>query len=112
MTLSHSTDIIVCNSVSFSYDKTPVLENVNLRVKEGEFVGIFGPNGGGKTTLLRLLMGFLRPSKGTISLLGLPPEQALSQMGYVPQIARMDKQFPITVLFDSPPYLIPDSLFA
>jgi zinc transport system ATP-binding protein len=88
---------ITLDNVSFSYDNTPVLENVSLSIQEGDFVGIFGPNGGGKTTLLQLIMGFLSPTEGKVSLWNAPPEKALSQIGYVPQIARFDKQFPITV---------------
>ncbi len=88
---------IVLENVSFSYDTTPVLENVSLSIQEGDFVGIFGPNGGGKTTLLQIIMGFLHPSEGKVSLWNDLPEKALSRIGYVPQIARFDKQFPITV---------------
>ncbi len=88
---------IFLEDVFFSYEKTPVLENVNLSIEDGDFVGIFGPNGGGKTTLLQLIMGFLSPSKGKVSLWGKSPEENLSHIGYVPQIARFDKQFPITV---------------
>ena len=56
--------------LSFQYDEMPILEDVNVEIGEGEFVGIFGPDGGGKTTLLKLAMGFLTPKKGKVSLLG------------------------------------------
>ena len=88
--------MITLRQVSFSYEKTQVLENVSLSIEEGEFVGIFGPNGGGKTTLLKLLMGFLAPSQGTLIIGGKPPLEARSLIGYVPQIAKIDRQFPIT----------------
>ena len=88
---------IVLENVSFAYDNTLVLENVNLSIQEGDFVGIFGPNGGCKTTLLQIIMGFLSPNEGKVSLWGDLPEKAFSQIGYVPQVARFDKQFPITV---------------
>lgn len=87
---------ILLEDVSFHYDKTPILEDVNFSIEPGEFVGVFGPNGGGKTTLLKLLMGFLYPDTGKISLLGASPNESRTHIGYVPQIAKIDKQFPIT----------------
>ncbi len=91
------TPALILKNISFSYDKTSILENVNLTIDEGDFIGIFGPNGGGKTTLLQLIMGFLEPNQGKISLWGNSPQENTSFIGYVPQIARFDKQFPITV---------------
>ncbi|NDE82586.1 MAG: ATP-binding cassette domain-containing protein [Chlamydiia bacterium] len=89
---------IEIQNLDHSFDKTSVLEKVSFRVEQGEFVGIFGPNGGGKTTLLRLLMGFQKPSRGQIQLFGKSPENLRPKIGYVPQINRLDKLFPITVL--------------
>lgn len=89
---------ILVEDLSFGYDKTPLLERVFLSIHEGEFIGIFGPNGGGKTTLLKLLLGLLSPQKGKIELFGNPPQHVSAQIGYVPQIARFDKDFPISVL--------------
>src|SRR5579883_2323324 len=80
-------------NVSFSYDQTMVLCNISVTIKPGEFIAIFGPNGGGKTTLLKLILGFLKPATGTISL-----ECAQNEIGYVPQAAHFDRQFPISVL--------------
>lgn len=90
--------IIEVKNLSFRYERTPILENVQLSVLPGEFIGIFGPNGGGKTTFLKLLMGFLRPTEGTIHLFGTSPQTACCKLGYVPQISRYDKQFPLSVL--------------
>lgn len=73
----------------FSYDEVSVLQKVNLRVRDGEFIGIMGPNGGGKTTLLKLLMRFLLPTRGRVSVRG--------TIGYVPQFHRTDRDFPITL---------------
>jgi zinc transport system ATP-binding protein len=84
-------------NLNFLYDTSTVLEQVNLSIEEGEFVGIFGPNGGGKTTLLKLILGLLRPQQGNISLFGLPPEEARQFIGYVPQTIRFDRDFPIDV---------------
>lgn len=64
----------------------------------GEFIGVIGPNGGGKTTFLKLLMGFLIPTQGKIEIFGKTPEAARLKIGYVPQSLRYDKQFPISVL--------------
>lgn len=83
---------IQAENLSFQYEETPVLENVSFEIREGEFVGIFGPNGGGKTTLLKLIMGFLKPQKGRIK------NKVSGSIGYVPQISHLDRQFPITVL--------------
>ncbi len=88
---------IVADQVHFSYYNTPVLENVNISIYEGDFVAVFGPNGGGKTTLLKLFMGLLEPNLGTMSLWGKSPYKNRPHIGYVPQITRFDKQFPITV---------------
>lgn len=83
--------------VNFAYGTHVVLKNVSFAIKSGEAVGIIGPNGGGKTTLLKLMMGFLKPLSGSIKLFGLPSSQAIGKIGYVPQVAHFDKQFPISV---------------
>ena len=74
-----------------------MLHNINLKLPEGCFAVIVGPNGGGKTTLLRLIMGLLQPSLGSISVLGLPPEKARTQLAYVPQSMQYDQLFPVSV---------------
>ncbi len=80
---------IAIESLFFSYGRTNILENVRLLVEKGEFIGIMGPNGGGKTTLLKLIMGFLEPSLGTVVTEGV--------IGYVPQVQNTDRDFPICV---------------
>ena len=89
---------IEINNLAFSYDTVPVLEDVNLKVKHGEFATIVGPNGGGKTTLLRLLLGILKPVQGKIVVLGSTPEKARLRVGYMPQHADLDPHFPVTVM--------------
>jgi zinc transport system ATP-binding protein len=91
---------IVLENVSFSYGSQDplVLKDVSLQVNQGDFLGIIGPNGGGKTTLLKLIMGFLKPTTGTIRVFGQPPVMARDQIAYVPQSMRFDRQFPISVL--------------
>jgi zinc transport system ATP-binding protein len=73
-----------------------VLRDVNLSIGQGEMIGIVGPNGGGKTTLLKLLLGLLTPSRGTIRVLGLSPNEARPHVGYVPQHVQFDPKFPVT----------------
>ncbi len=90
--------VISVHNVQFSYDNLPILKDVNFSIEQGEFIGIFGPNGGGKTTLLKLLMGMLRPTEGEILLLGESPKKSRKQIGYVPQVLHFDKDFPISTL--------------
>lgn len=90
--------IIQVKDVEFAYEKVHILHQVSFEITRGEFVGIFGPNGGGKTTLLKLLMGFLKPNKGKILVFDESPQLSLSKIGYVPQLKGFDKKFPISVL--------------
>lgn len=90
------TYVIDCKDVSFSYEEE-ILKSIHVKIQKGEFVGIIGPNGGGKTTFLKLLMGLLRPTKGSITVLNTHPKAARKKIGYVPQVMRFDKQFPISV---------------
>ena len=90
--------VIAFNHVSFSYDQIPVLKDVTFSVEAGEYIGIIGPNGGGKTTALKLLMGFLKPQRGEVFLFNAPSEKGRTKIGYVPQTNAYDKQFPISVL--------------
>lgn len=86
-------------NVFFSYDEAPILSDISFSIAPGEFIGIIGPNGGGKTTLLKLILGFLQPKKGKIKVLEHSPRSGLSlhQMAYVPQSVRFDREFPISV---------------
>ncbi len=86
------------NALCFSYDKSPVLEDASLKIACGDYAVIFGPNGGGKTTFLKLLIGGLKPTGGTIALMGQEPAKVRDKLGYVPQVQRFDRQFPISVL--------------
>ncbi len=94
----HGDPVITFKDVSFSYDGAPVLVDVNFAVNHRELVYIVGPNGGGKTTLLKLIMGFLKPKTGEISVFGQSPQRARRRLGYVPQAMNFDPQFPITVM--------------
>ncbi len=89
---------ILLRGVSFRYSATPVLESVDLRLDEGDFLGIIGPNAGGKTTLLKIILGLLAPDRGTVEIFGRSPAERRGVIGYVPQYARFDASFPIDVL--------------
>lgn len=89
---------IQIKDLSFAYNGFETLSKVNLSIAEKEFVGIIGPNGGGKTTLLKLIMGLLLPQKGAITLFGKSPMVQYGHMGYVPQFRSIDNNFPISVL--------------
>jgi zinc transport system ATP-binding protein len=96
-----STPAIELSHVSFRYGAEQTLSNLSLAVMPGEYVGVIGPNGGGKTTLMKLLVGLLRPQKGEIRLFGTPLQEFRdwSKIGYVPQrIGGGDFRLPITVL--------------
>ncbi|MFN4174141.1 MAG: metal ABC transporter ATP-binding protein [Parachlamydiaceae bacterium] len=88
---------IEVKNLCFDYPDTPILHDVNFSVLPHEFIGIIGPNGGGKSTLLKLLLGFLKPLNGEIHLFGKTPQEEYPHIGYVPQSLGIDKQFPITV---------------
>jgi zinc transport system ATP-binding protein len=74
-----------------------VLERVNLVVEGNDFLGLVGPNGGGKTTLLRVLLGLLEPQQGRVLIFGEEPEIVRSRVGYVPQLATIDASVPAVV---------------
>ncbi|MCX5871889.1 MAG: ABC transporter ATP-binding protein [Deltaproteobacteria bacterium] len=89
---------LLIRDLSFSYDGRPVLTDVNLSIPVGDFVSIVGPNGGGKTTLLKLALGLLKPARGEIKLFGEKPEKMRSRIGYMPQNMRFDPKFPAKVM--------------
>lgn len=91
--------VIALQHMNFAYQMTEVLHQVNFFVNPGEFIGVIGPNGGGKTTLLKILMGFLKPQSGSVKVFGGQAHSlsAQSQLAYVPQSMRFDREFPILV---------------
>lgn len=82
----------------FAYGGPRVLDQVNLTLPAGEFLAMLGPNGGGKSTLLRLLLGLIKPGGGAVRVLGQDPGQAGGRIGYLPQFTNVSASFPITVL--------------
>jgi zinc transport system ATP-binding protein len=89
---------VVFKDVSFAYQAAPALVDVNLSIRAGEAICIVGPNGGGKTTLVKLILGLLEPDAGEIRVFGLPPHRARLRIGYMPQYAQHDPLFPVTVM--------------
>lgn len=89
--------IIKIENLSAGYDRKTVLHDINLEISEKDFLGIIGPNGGGKTTLMKVILGLLKPSEGKITFYdnGIPVEQL--EIGYLPQYNSIDKKFPISV---------------
>ena len=90
--------VISMENVSFSYNGITVLEDVNLAIGARDFAWIVGPNGGGKTTLLKLIMGLLRPGTGRIRVFGLSPREARTRIGYMSQQVSLDMKFPVDVM--------------
>lgn len=89
--------VIQIHNLWAGYDSQPVLEDINLEVLQGDFIGLIGPNGGGKTTLLRTLIGLIEPMKGEISVMGSSAKKGRCHIGYVPQQVAFDREFPISV---------------
>jgi zinc transport system ATP-binding protein len=92
MQVDHSKNIVEMVDVSFMYENTSVLEHITLGIHDGDYLGVIGPNGGGKTTLLKIMLGLLKPTSGEIKING-------HRIGYVPQRAvNFDLAFPATVM--------------
>ena len=89
--------LIEIKDVTAGYGNKTVLKDVSLDVLEGDFLGIIGPNGGGKTTLLKVILGLLQPNSGTIRFYQDGKQVPFLRIGYLPQLNNIDKKFPITV---------------
>jgi zinc transport system ATP-binding protein len=89
-------EIVRIRDLSFSYDARPFLEGINLTIYSDDFLGIIGPNGGGKTTLLKLILGILKPAAGTVEVFGQDPHAGRNFIGYLSQFVDIDFDFPIT----------------
>ena len=90
--------IIEIRDLWFSFNSIPVLKEVNLTVRRGDFIALLGPNGGGKTTLLKLILGLLRPDRGSIKVFNEPAGKSTHRIGYMPQHLHFNQSFPISVL--------------
>jgi zinc transport system ATP-binding protein len=89
--------VIDIRTLSFAYGSVQTLSGIDLQIEDGEFLGIVGPNAGGKSTLLKLILGLLKPQNGSIRVLGRSPRAASRLLGYVPQYPSFPRDFPITV---------------
>ena len=96
--MSIGSPVIQLENVCFSYRTREVLHNINFSVHNKNMMAIVGPNGGGKTTLLHLILGLLKPVRGRVQLFGQAPQLTRKQVGYVPQNLNFDADFPITAL--------------
>ncbi len=90
--------IIEIKNLTFSYDNQVVLEDINLTVEDKDFLAIIGPNGGGKSTLIKTILGINKITQGNINILGHEPSLNLSKIGYVPQNTNINTNFPIKVI--------------
>ena len=91
------TTAIEIQSLNFKFDELVILENINMTIKQGDFAGLVGPNGGGKTTLLKLILGLYKVQSGKISIFNQPIKKQRKLIGYVPQYANFNNDFPISV---------------
>jgi zinc transport system ATP-binding protein len=92
--------ILTIEELNFAYPQSSqnnVLENITLQMQEGDFAALIGPNGGGKTTLIKIILGLLKPSSGKVSLFGQSTSASKKYLSYVPQYANFNKDFPISV---------------
>jgi ABC-type Mn2+/Zn2+ transport system ATPase subunit len=94
---SAATPVVVLHGVTAGYDGQAAVESVDLTIRSGELVAVFGPNGGGKTTLLKLMAGLLKPWSGSVAVLGGAPASAARRIAYVPQAELVDWSFPVSV---------------
>jgi len=90
--------IVQIQNVWFAYNSKTVLQDVSLDIHSGDFIAMIGPNGGGKTTLLKLMLGLLKPDQGSIKILGGSSDKASHHIGYVPQDVHINRSFPITAI--------------
>ncbi len=88
---------IKINALNFSFDNIAILENINMTIEQGDFAGLVGPNGGGKTTLLKLILGLYKAQSGQIKIFAQPLKNQRKKIGYVPQYANFNSDFPISV---------------
>ncbi len=91
-------ELVKLENVWVHHDSVPVLESINLSIESNDFLGIIGPNGGGKTTLLKVILGLIKPSRGRVTVLGMSPERGRKYIGYISQVNLFDHDFPISVL--------------
>ncbi len=92
------TNAVEINNVFVKFESTLVLEDVSVSLAQGEFLGIIGPNGGGKTTFLKVILGLIKPDSGSVNIFGAPITRNRNLVSYVPQYSSFDADYPISVL--------------
>ncbi len=92
-----NSETVTLKNLSVSIGGAKILDGISMRVCRGEFLGLIGPNGGGKTTLLRVILGLQKPTSGSVKVFGKDPVESRKRVGYVPQRLFFDRDFPITV---------------
>ncbi|MCW7076217.1 MAG: metal ABC transporter ATP-binding protein [Candidatus Syntropharchaeales archaeon] len=90
-------EIVGLKNIWVYYNDIPILEDVTLSIKQTDFLAIIGPNGGGKTTLLKVILGLIKPDSGEIEVFGESPREGRRLIGYLPQYTHFDLNFPISV---------------
>ncbi len=90
--------ILEIKDLSAGYNQEIILKDINIVVNENDFIGIIGPNGGGKTTLLKVILGLIRPYRGSVSFTNGSLKRPSNMIGYLPQINQTDSKFPISVV--------------
>ncbi|MFP4354554.1 MAG: metal ABC transporter ATP-binding protein [Phycisphaerae bacterium] len=96
--MTDASAIIEVTDLDFAYNGEKIFDGASFAIQPGQFAMMVGPNGGGKTTLLKLLLGLLRPTAGRCLVLGSSPQQVRKRLGYVPQHIQLDPKFPVSVL--------------
>ena len=91
-------EIVSIDNLWIFREEHAILEDINLKLERADFLGLIGPNGGGKSTLLKVMLGLIKPDNGRIRIFGMEPEAARARMGYLPQKTIFDQNFPIKVL--------------
>ena len=89
--------VIAINNLWAGYEADTILEDISFEMFQDDYVGLIGPNGGGKTTLIRVILGLLKPDRGSITVMGQDPVRGRKHIGYVSQFQVEDKHFPISV---------------
>ncbi|MGA1874491.1 MAG: metal ABC transporter ATP-binding protein [bacterium] len=95
--MNRDEEIVRLKGIWARYNGLTILENINLSIKQRDFLGLIGPNGGGKTTLLKIILGLIKPARGEVRVFGHSPDRSGKLIGYVPQVAGFDRQFPVSV---------------
>jgi zinc transport system ATP-binding protein len=95
--MQHRKEIVTLEDVWLYFDDVPALEGINITINQLDFLGIIGPNGGGKTCLLKVILGLLKPDRGNVTVFGHKPERGRRFVGYVPQYSLFDREFPVSV---------------